>query len=141
MKGTYCLFINLNKDIEITIGKKLGEIKFKKGCYIYVGSAMNSLETRVQRHLSNDKKKHWHVDYLLLNESSNVVNVIVNVSDKKIECDLAKLISENEETVPNFGCSDCKCKSHLIYFKDYQKAYEKTKKSFQKLNMKFNHFQ
>ena len=75
MKGTYCLIINVKKDVKIKIGKVLGEIEFKKGCYLYVGSAMNSLEKRVQRHLSKDKKKHWHIDYLLLNDSSNIENV------------------------------------------------------------------
>lgn len=141
MKGTYCLFINIDKDIKIKIGKVLGKIDFKKGCYLYVGSAMNSLEARVQRHLNNNKKKHWHVDYILLNESSNVENVIINVSDKKIECDLAQLISENEKIIHNFGCSDCNCESHLIYFENYDKAYEKVTNAFQKLNLDFSHFQ
>lgn len=51
MKGSYCLIINIKKDTEIKIGKKLGFINFKKGCYVYVGSAMNCLEYRVKRHL------------------------------------------------------------------------------------------
>ena len=48
MKGSYCLIINVEKDTKIKIGKKLGIINFKKGCYVYVGSAMNSLESRVK---------------------------------------------------------------------------------------------
>ncbi len=30
MKGSYCLIINIKKDTEIKIGKKLGFIDFKK---------------------------------------------------------------------------------------------------------------
>ena len=31
---------------------------------------------------------------------------------------IAKKIIENEESIADFGCSDCKCHSHLIYFKN-----------------------
>lgn len=140
MKGTYCLIINIKKDVKIKIGKVLGEIEFNRGCYLYVGSAMNSLEKRVQRHLNNNKKKHWHIDYLLLNDSSNVENVIVNISDKKIECELANLISKNEKVIPQFGCSDCNCQSHLIYFENTKIAKEKIEKAFEKLNLELTVF-
>lgn len=55
MKGCYCLIIYVKKLSKIKIGKQ-GEIKFKKGTYVYIGSAMNSLESRLKRHLSNEKK-------------------------------------------------------------------------------------
>ncbi|MFR3950359.1 MAG: DUF123 domain-containing protein [Ruminococcus sp.] len=29
---------------------------------------------------------------------------------------------ENEESIADFGCSDCKCHSHLIYFKNSKLA-------------------
>ena len=58
MKGCYCLIIEVDEDKTIQIGKKLGKIQFKKGFYVYVGSAMNSLYARINRHLSNDKKLH-----------------------------------------------------------------------------------
>lgn len=48
MKGSYCLIINIKKDTDIKIGKKLGFINFKKGCYVYVGSAMNSLNPELK---------------------------------------------------------------------------------------------
>ena len=55
MKGSYILFIKLDEDklIEYGIRKKN---YFKKGLYIYVGSALNSLENRIERHLGNKKK-------------------------------------------------------------------------------------
>lgn len=137
MKGCYCLIISLNEDIEIKIGSVLGKINFKKGCYVYVGSAMNSLKGRIRRHLSDDKKKHWHIDYLLLNKCTNIKNVILNVSDRKIECELAGIISKNEITIPKFGCSDCKCESHLIYFNSNEQAESKVKDAYDKLDEDF----
>lgn len=122
MKGSYCLIINIKKDTEIKIGKKLGFINFKKGCYVYVGSAMNCLESRVKRHLSDNKKKHWHIDYLLLNKNSEIEKVYTKESCEKLECEIAKKIIENEESIADFGCSDCKCHSHLIYFKNSKLA-------------------
>lgn len=122
MKGSYCLIINVEKDTKIKIGKKLGIINFKKGCYVYVGSAMNSLESRVKRHLSDNKKKHWHIDYLLLNKNSKIEKIYTKESGEKLECKIAKKIIENEESIADFGCSDCKCHSHLIYFKNSKLA-------------------
>ena len=80
MKGSYCLITNLKKDTRIKIGKKLGIISFKKSCYVYVGSAMNSLESRVKRQLSDNKKKHWHIDYLLLNKNTEIEKVYTKES-------------------------------------------------------------
>ena len=42
LKGTYCLIIYLRKDKAIEIGK-CGSINFRRGYYVYVGSALNSL--------------------------------------------------------------------------------------------------
>lgn len=47
MKGCYCLIINLENPSKIKIGK-LGRVDFKKGYYVYVGSAMNYLESRLK---------------------------------------------------------------------------------------------
>ena len=61
LKGTYCILIDLKVDQSIEIGKK-GEIQFKSGFYVYVGSALNSLGGRIKRHLRPTKKMHWLVD-------------------------------------------------------------------------------
>jgi len=62
--GTYLIIIKNNETQSITIGK-LGNFVFPKGYYVYVGSAMRNLQKRISRHLSKDKKFHWHIDYLL----------------------------------------------------------------------------
>lgn len=72
MKGCYCLIISLSKSQKLNIGSLYQNHKFKKGWYVYIGSAMNSLVPRIKRHLSDDKKMHWHIDYLLKNENATV---------------------------------------------------------------------
>lgn len=136
MKGTYCLLINLKKDSRIKIGNKLSFINFKSGYYIYVGSAMNSLESRLNRHLSDDKKKHWHIDYLLLNKNSQITDIYYTVSTKKVECEIARNISPNSSEIDNFGSSDCDCNSHLFYFEDIEDAITNIKDTFKKLDLK-----
>lgn len=135
MKGTYCLIIEVEKDCTLQVGR-LGQINFKHGFYIYVGSALNSLESRVKRHLSSKKKLHWHVDYLLLDSSSKIREVIFTINEEKIECTLASLISKNSYSMTRFGCSDCKCNSHLFYFKDYNNALKVVLDSFNNLKLK-----
>ncbi len=113
MKGTYCLLIEVPKDLDIKIGR-LGKLRFDKGRYVYVGSAMNSLEKRIERHFTKDKKKFWHIDYLLSNKNIKIKKVYLNLSKEKLECAIAKKINKNNVQIKNFGCSDCKCTSHLF---------------------------
>ena len=117
LKGTYCILIDLKSKKAISIGK-LGEIDFQKGYYIYVGSALNSLLGRIKRHLSSDKKIYWHIDYLLAHDDAEIVDILFVVNIYKWECKLAEKIADRGVSVKNFGCSDCKCNSHLFYFKN-----------------------
>lgn len=55
MKGCYCLIIYVKRKSQIKVGKKLGVIEFKKGIYVYIWSAMNSLESRLNRHKRQQK--------------------------------------------------------------------------------------
>jgi len=120
MRGIYLLLIFLKKDTHIRIGK-LGDINFEKGRYIYVGSAQNSLETRIKRHLSENKKLFWHIDYLLNNKNASIEKVYYKLTNKKSdECKYAKLISKKNSVINKFGSSDSKCKSHLIHVKNIE---------------------
>ena len=119
--ATYCLLIKLNQNSTIKIGK-LGELDFKKGYYVYVGSALNSIDGRIKRHLSKEKKIFWHIDYLLAAPGSKVNEVILERSSKKWECNIAMEISKKGLQVNKFGCSDCKCNSHLFYFESNKEA-------------------
>lgn len=115
--GIYNLIIKLSNSKKIRAGR-LGTFIFPKGFYVYTGSAQNNLEKRINRHLSNCKKFHWHIDYLL--SYAKIIKVFRYVGDKKDECKLNQLISRNDSAhhlVNRFGSSDCNCFTHLYYFK------------------------
>ncbi|MBD3311877.1 DUF123 domain-containing protein [archaeon] len=117
MKGSYCLVINVSEKVVLRVGA-LGKLSFKV-CYIYVGSALNSIEKRVERHFSKDKNLHWHVDYLLGGEGVFLHKVFYKELDNKEECIVAGLVSNHVRGVEGFGCSDCSCNSHLFKVSDY----------------------
>jgi len=119
--ATYCLIIKLKKDSVISVGK-LGRLNFQRGYYVYVGSALNSIDARIKRHLKSEKKLFWHVDYLLNSLNTSVNEVIFEQSPDKWECTIADEISKKGIPPIKFGCSDCKCDSHLFYFESYEEA-------------------
>ena len=123
MKGSYILLMHLDQDKNIQVGK-LGKLFFKKGYYAYVGSAMNGIEQRVQRHLRSSKKTHWHIDYLL--RHAEIKNVYYKESTQKEECLTADKFKQKLKDIPGFGCSDCKCNSHLFHasYKDIYNTVE-----------------
>jgi len=121
MKGSYILIIQVKRDVEIKIGK-LGALSFKRGYYAYVGSALNGLETRIERHLRKKKKMHWHIDYFL--DKARIKEVWYKEGGK--ECEMAGMFSL--PSIKNFGCSDCKCRSHLFYSSSYKKLVDAIKK-------------
>ena len=137
--ATYCLIINLKNNSTIQIGK-LGNLDFKKGYYIYVGSALNSLEGRIKRHLRDEKKLFWHIDYLLNSPYSKITDIIFENSAKKWECKIAHEIAGKGIPVSKFGCSDCKCVSHLFYFKNENEAINACKNAFKKYKLDIQNF-
>ena len=88
MKGIYCLIIKLDKDKSIKIGK-LNYINFKKGYYCYVGSALNNLKKRIERHKRKNKKLHWHIDYLL--KHAKIIDTLKIETDKMSEFSIQSL--------------------------------------------------
>jgi Uri superfamily endonuclease len=113
VKGVYVLVISVSKDIEVKVGA-LGSLSFEKGLYAYVGSAQSGLKKRIERHLTEAKRKFWHIDYLLGNEFVNVVKVFYKKAEKSEECSIARKLGRRGIAVKNFGCSDCSCISHLF---------------------------
>ena len=122
MRGAYVLVIDLNKNHSIHL-KSLGNLKFKRGTWLYIGSAMGNgstnLENRLRRHFRSKKTIHWHIDHLL-DSDSKIRCSIWSESLYLVECDIAKSI-ENldgmEKGPRGFGSSDCKnkCWTHLYY--------------------------
>ena len=94
----------------------LGDVYFKEGSYVYVGSAQRNLEKRVQRHFRKEKKLFWHIDYFLSCERAKIEKVFFRQADKLAECEIAQELGRRGEPVAGFGCSDCRCQSHLFWF-------------------------
>jgi Uri superfamily endonuclease len=138
MKGTYCLIISMKKSEKLDIGHLHNMHRFKKGYYVYIGSAMNSLVPRLNRHLSDEKKMHWHIDYLLKSPDCHIRDILFNISEERIECALAESISKDGEEIPGFGCSDCSCSSHLIYFKRKRDALASTRNAYEKIDKDYH---
>jgi len=112
--GTYILIVRLEEDRRIVIGS-LGEILFPRGIYAYVGSAMGpgGLRARIMRHLRHEKRKFWHIDFLL--GEASIIEVIIIPAPERLECRIARfLIERGVRYVPRFGSSDCRCPSHLF---------------------------
>lgn len=107
----YIVFLHLREKKEIEIGA-LGEKVFQPGTYAYIGSAMNSMESRVSRHFSIQKKLHWHIDYFT--QEAEAVAWTGFATGSSWECLLAETAAENSEPVDGFGSSDCSCNSHLL---------------------------
>lgn len=118
MKGIYVLIISVGEDIMVNIGA-LGNMKFDRGLYAYVGSAQGSLEKRVERHLGKDKRKFWHIDYLLDNDAAKVLKVFYKKAKKHEECQIAEKVGKAGVRIKGFGSSDCRCRSHLTKIQDY----------------------
>ena len=110
--GSYLLILKIPEDRVGEIGG-LGKIKFKKGYYIYVGSAKRNLSKRIERHRKLRKKLFWHIDYL--REIADFHTALPVRSADDLECEIAKSVNDIADwKVPGFGCSDCSCSSHLF---------------------------
>jgi Uri superfamily endonuclease len=118
---TYALCISLDRNNSRPVGKRR-TMEFKRGFYIYVGSAKTNLSSRIKRHLSKDKKLFWHIDYLLSSGNSRVKEVWVGGRE---ECALAQAFCKQGFTpIDGFGSSDCRCLSHLFFTQDISLAAE-----------------
>jgi len=116
-KGLYCLVLE-NPGCTVRVGA-LGEIAFRGGWHVYVGSALGSGGlARLERHrrlaTARDKQPKWHIDYLLVNPAFRLASAVSATTGERLECRLAAAIGG--KGIPAFGCSDCDCPSHLFFF-------------------------
>jgi len=110
--GCYIVVLHLEMDADIVIGA-LGSISFRKGYYLYVGSARRTLTKRIERHRRLHKRLFWHIDYLRARASFHKALAIRTSDD--IECALARDLQRIADwSVADFGSSDCACESHLV---------------------------
>jgi sugar fermentation stimulation protein A len=116
-RGTYLLILYNDQSFTRKIGS-LGERFFKRGYYVYVGSAMKGLEGRIRRHLGKNKKSHWHLDYLLPGRMGYIKTYRIRRRERLEGAVARKLLGICDDHVPGFGASDSEVVSHLFYFTD-----------------------
>ena len=133
MRGCYALLIELTESKGISVGK-LGEFTFPKGSYVYVGSAMNGVESRIRYHLKKLKRPHWHIDYLL--KQASVRRIAVYQTQERLECPIARALSQDFPSIPGFGSSDCKCRSHLFFSTEREQMNSRMISTINLLGMK-----
>ncbi|SPC33634.1 conserved protein of unknown function [Candidatus Nitrosocaldus cavascurensis] len=115
MNGVYIILIRVDSACRhrIRIGS-LGMVMLTPGIYAYVGSAMNSLKTRIKRHASISKRLRWHIDYLTTHGCAKVISAVYAATDRRVECMLSCYLAEQHHApFKGFGSSDCSCYSHL----------------------------
>ncbi|MFH0897544.1 MAG: GIY-YIG nuclease family protein [Candidatus Bathyarchaeota archaeon] len=123
--GIYTLIIDVAQPVKVGVGR-LGFRNFSQGFYTYTGSAVGrpmNLRIRISRHLTFEKKRRWHIDYLLSSKGVVIRAVVFVETHLKRECQIAKSIDQtaNVKTlIKGFGSSDCRngCASHLHYVLD-----------------------
>ncbi len=113
--GVYGLVLQCAEPVRVRVGA-LGLIELRPGYYVYVGSARSGLRARLARHLRTVRKRaHWHVDYV--RRRTRPVAVLVVAGEGADECWLSDTVAALADgSVAGFGCSDCRCRSHLHYF-------------------------
>ena len=112
--GAYLLLIRVQAARALDIGR-LGRLHFARGNYVYIGSGMGGLQSRVARHFRPDKKVKWHIDRLLA--VAKLSGAVLFHSQHRHECRLARAVLgfPGARVVPGFGSSDCRCPGHLVY--------------------------
>ena len=109
---SYLLLVWVGKDTQIRVGA-LGEVSLPEGWYVYAGRARKSIYQRIKRHLRQEKKHFWHIDYLL--KAGEVRGIAVFKGE--IECELVQTLCKAgvcSLLKPGLGSSDCQCKAHFL---------------------------
>jgi Uri superfamily endonuclease len=115
LPGSYVLAVRMDHSCNIRAGS-LPPQTYAAGWYAYSGSALNGLKSRLTRYLNPKRNRHWHIDYLL--ENGIVAGAMVSAGRKRLECRFAAFLAKHMDSIIGFGCSDCRCKSHLFYHPD-----------------------
>jgi sugar fermentation stimulation protein A len=116
-RGSYLVIFRLPRKRSVRVGE-LGDVRFRLGYYVYVGSAKRGLSARIERHRRLRKKLFWHIDFL--RAVSEFLVALPVRSEDDLECDLAGAVAGMADwSVPGFGSSDCDCPTHLFGFDNH----------------------
>lgn len=119
--GTYALALSCSSNAVLEVGR-LGRLQLQPGYYLYIGSAFGpgGVQARVRHHLKSVSRPHWHIDYLRRHiEIDEVWCSYDPVSHEHEWADIVRSARDVQIPLVGFGSSDCRCKSHLFFFKRY----------------------
>ena len=119
LPGTYTLVLESAEEKFLNIGK-LGTLILKPGFYVYVGSAFGpgGLKARINHHIHYSDRPHWHLDYL--RPAVSVWEIWYTYDQVRREHQWAEIHAQTRRAhtpLPGFGASDCRCPSHLFFYK------------------------
>ena len=144
MKGIYTIILRLENRTKCKIGA-LGSYSFRRGIYLYTGSACGrgstSIEGRMRRHEGKRRRSFWHIDYLLRAGIWEILAFVYSTTDRSFECNANAQIRESTQAsfpVMGFGSSDCRCPSHLLYLerRDVRRTLNKVKRAYREIGLK-----
>ncbi|MCW5978028.1 MAG: GIY-YIG nuclease family protein [Bryobacteraceae bacterium] len=117
--GDYVLILTARTPSAVRVGA-LGELELRRGVYAYVGSARGpgGLAARIAHHLKPAAHRHWHLDYVVPLLQPREVWWLAGRENRE-HLWAARLAQLDAASVPlrRFGASDCRCLSHLFYFR------------------------
>ena len=135
-RGVYVVTLEVHGTLSVG---RLGRLALD-GCYGYVGSALGPGGfQRVSRHLSYkdrpEARPRWHIDWLLA--AGTVHAAVLGATEERVECVLAQTMRRGAKPVtPGFGCSDCRCATHLYQFKDAGEGLATTEAAMREVGLK-----
>lgn len=115
-RGSYILILRLARDRRIKVNG-LGEVLFRKGFYLYAGSAKASLTRRIEQHRRERKNLLGYIDFLRAHAEFRAALPVRASVD--LECAIADALGKiAQRRIPGFGSSDCSCGGHLFGMDD-----------------------
>ena len=117
--GSYALTLFSSQKGSIQVGR-LGQLSLERGYYLYVGSARGpgGVKARIAHHQKVASRPHWHIDYLrAVTRVDRVWCTYPRVSQEHRWARLIRKLPGAQMPLAGFGSSDCRCRSHLYFFK------------------------
>lgn len=119
--GVYTLILKAEKGNRIRVGRRK-IVDVVPGYYIYVGSALKNLAYRLNRYIAltrEDRRKHWHIDYILASQSVFLCSIVYAFTQHKVEPTVAlALIGKGFKVVrEGIGSSEYHWKGYSHFLK------------------------
>ena len=111
-RGSYLVILRVRNDCRLSING-LGEVRFRKGYYVYVDSAKKDLSKQIEHQRRRCKICRHAIDQL--RTAAEFHTAIAVRSSEHLACDIADVLSVvTDWQISGFGSADCNCQGHLF---------------------------